>query len=62
MIGRIKSRGCKLKCVVDQDIHKFCLECEKYEECNILCDDLDQHEYMEECPDYVKEDEDNENN
>lgn len=58
MIGRIKSRGCKLKCVVDQDIHKFCLECEKYEECNILCDDLDQHEYMEECTDYVKEDED----
>ena len=26
--------------------------------CNILCDDLDQYEYIEECPDYVKEDED----
>ena len=54
--------GCKLKCVVDKDIHKCCLECEKYEECTILCGDLDQHEYMEECPDYVKENEDNENN
>ena len=53
--------GCKLKCVVDQDIHKCCLECEKYEECTILCDDLDQYEYMEECPDYVKEDEDEQN-
>jgi hypothetical protein len=50
--------GCKLKCIVDPDIHKYCLECEKYEECTILCDDLDQYEYMEECPDYVKEDED----
>lgn len=25
---------------------------------HILCDDLDQYEYMEECPDYVKENED----
>lgn len=25
-------------------------------------DSLDSYEYMEECPDYVKEDEDNENN
>lgn len=47
--------GCKLKCIVNPRIHKCCIECEKYEECNILCDDLDQHEYMEECPDYVKE-------
>ena len=37
--------GCKLKCIVNPRIHKCCLECEKYEE----------------CPDYVKEDEDNEN-
>lgn len=58
LIGMIKSIGCKLKYVVDQDIHKCCLECEKYEECTILCDDLDQYEYMEECPDYVKENED----
>ena len=48
--------GCKQICSVDPGIHKCCLECEKYKECNILCDDLDQYEYMEECPDYVKED------
>lgn len=56
--GKRTKMGCKLKCIVDPDIHKYCLECEKYEECTILCDDLDQYEYMEECPDYVKEDED----
>lgn len=50
--------GCKLKCIVNLRIHKCCLECEQYKECTILCDDLDKHEYMEECPDYVKEDED----
>lgn len=53
--------GCRIECVVDKTKHKCCLECEKYEECNILCDDLDQYEYMEECPDYVKEDEEHEN-
>ena len=50
--------GCKQTCIVNPSIHKCCLECEKYEECTTLCDDLDQYEYMEECPDYVKEDED----
>ncbi len=50
--------GCKLICIVDIGIRKCCMECEKHEECNILCDDLDQYEYMEECPDYVKENED----
>lgn len=47
--------GCKRICSVDPGIHKCCLECEKYEECTILCDDLDLYEYMEGCPDYVKE-------
>lgn len=50
--------GCKRICIVDIGIRKCCMECEKREECNILCDDLDQYEYMEECPDYVKENED----
>lgn len=54
--------GCRIECVLDKKNTCCCLECEKYKECNILCDDLDQYEYMEECPDYVKEDEDNENN
>ena len=49
--------GCKRICIVDIGIRKCCMECEKHEECNILCDDLDQYEYMEECPDYVKENE-----
>ena len=47
--------GCRIECVVDKKNTCCCLECEKYEECTILCDDLDQYEYMEECPDYVKE-------
>ena len=50
--------GCKRICIVDIGIRKCCMECEKHEECNILCDDLDQYEYMEECQDYVKENED----
>lgn len=49
---------CRIECVVDRTNHKCCLECEKYEECTILCDVLDQHEYREECQDYVKENED----
>ena len=50
--------GCKRLCIVDIGNRKCCMECERREECNILCDDLDQYEYMEECPDYVKENED----
>lgn len=54
--------GCRIECVVDKKNTCCCMQCEKYEECTILCDDLDRYEYMEECPDYVKEDENNENN
>lgn len=50
--------GCKLICIVDRGIRKCCMECEKLKECNLLCGDLDRYEYMEECPDYVKENED----
>lgn len=56
--GQRTKMGCKRICIVDIGIRKCCMECEKHEECNILCDDLDQYEYMEECPDYVKENED----
>lgn len=62
MIDGGKVMGCRIECAVDKKNTCCCMECEKYEECNILCDDLDQHEYMEECQDYTKEDEDNENN
>ena len=40
---------------------KCCIECEHYKYCNnrnSVCDRIHFHEYMEECPDYVKEDED----
>lgn len=50
--------GCKLKCVVDPSTHKCCVECEKHEECTYLCDTLDGYEFIEDCPDYVKENED----
>ena len=54
--------GCKLKCIVNPDNNKCCVECEKQKECNLLCDDFDRYGYMEECPDYVKDGESNENN
>lgn len=54
--------GCNIECVVDKTNHKCCLECEEHECCDMVCDCLDSYEYMEECPDYVKEDENNENN
>ena len=54
--------GCNIECVVDKTNHKCCLECEEYECCDMVCGCLDSYEYTEECPDYVKEDEDNENN
>ena len=44
--------GCKRLCIVDIGNRKCCMECERHEECNILCDDLDQYEYMEECEHY----------
>lgn len=54
--------GCRIECVVDKENTCCCLKCEEYEHCDMVCDSLDNYEYMEECPDYVKEDEDNENN
>lgn len=38
--------GCKRLCIVDIGNRKCCMECERHEECNILCDDLDQYEYI----------------
>lgn len=53
--------GCRIICNVDEANHKCCLECEEYEHCDMVCDSLDSYEYMEECPDYVKEDENEQN-
>lgn len=46
--------GCKLKCTVNPSIRKCCLECEKYKECTVVCDDLDSYELTENCTDYVE--------
>lgn len=48
--------GCRNICPFGQD--KCCLECPDQEECQIQCDDLDSYEFVENCPDYVKENED----
>lgn len=50
--------GCKLKCIVDPSTNKCCIECEKQKGCHFQCDVFDMYEYTEECPDYVKENED----
>lgn len=47
--------GCRIWCVVDKENTCCCLKCEEYEHCDMVCDSLDSYEYMEECPDYVKE-------
>lgn len=47
--------GCRNICPFGQD--KCCLECPDQEECQIQCDDLDAYEFVENCPDYVKEEE-----
>lgn len=50
--------GCKRKCFVNENIHKCCMECKRYSECRAVCDELDRYEFTEDCPDYVKENED----
>lgn len=58
--------GCRYECKkYGKQRFKCCIECEHYKYCNnrnSVCDRIHFHEYMEECPNYVKEDEDNENN
>jgi hypothetical protein len=57
--------GCRYECKkYGTKRFKCCIECEHYKYCNnrnSVCDRIHFHEYMEKCPDYVKEDEDNEN-
>ncbi len=45
--------GCKNYCLYGQNA--CCLECQIKDQCNIQCDDIDSYEYAIECPDYVKE-------
>ena len=58
LIGMRRYMGCRIWCVVDKENTCCCLKCEEYEHCDMVCDSLDSYEYMEECPDYVKENED----
>lgn len=47
---------CKLEC---EDGEPYCcICCPKQEECSMECDDMDSYEYAEDCPNYVKEDND----
>lgn len=51
--------GCRYECKkYGKQRFKCCIECEHYKYCNnrnSVCDRIHFHEYMEECPDYVKE-------
>lgn len=49
-----KEKGmCKLLCTEGEDY--CCICCQKRSECRWQCDDLDDYEYTEDCPNYVKE-------
>ena len=52
--------GCRIECAVDKKNACCCLECGEYECCDMYCDSLDSYEYAVDCPDYVKENEDEE--
>ena len=47
---------CGVECVVDSKHDKCCLECEEYESCTVVCDNLDRYKFAEECFYYEKED------
>ena len=48
---------CRIKCVENEDNHKCCLECPYFDDCPVQCELLDEYEFVENCPDYVKEEE-----
>ena len=50
--------GCRIKCVENPDNHMCCLECPDFDGCPVQCEFLDSYESVENCPDYVKENED----
>ena len=47
--------GCRLKCVENEDNHLCCFECPDFDGCPVPCEFMDSYEYMEDCPDYAKE-------
>lgn len=50
--------GCRIKCAESEDNHMCCLECPDFDDCPVQCEFLDEYEFVEDCPDYVKENED----
>ena len=48
--------GCMLKCIEYEDNHMCCLECPDFDGCPVQCEFLDSCEFVENCPNYVKED------
>lgn len=50
--------GCRGKCAINESNHMCCLECLDHVDCPMQCDALDKYEFAEDCPDYVKENED----
>ncbi len=44
---------CKIECPDGET--ECCICCTKQDSCQCRCDDMDSYEYVEECPDYVKQ-------
>ena len=49
--------GCRLKCIENEDNHMCCLEYPDFDGCPVQCEFLDSCEFVENCPNYVKEEE-----
>lgn len=46
---------CKLDCPHGET--ECCICCEKQDDCDSRCDMMDSYEYVEDCEDYIKEEE-----
>ena len=48
-------RTCKEQCTFGLEYAQCCIKCERYPECPAICDSLDEYEFTENCPSYIKE-------
>lgn len=51
-------RTCKEQCTFGLEYDQCCIKCERYPECPAICDSLDEYEFTENCPSYIKGEED----
>lgn len=51
-------RSCKMSCTFGPQYDQCCVACERYPECTVVFDYLDEYEYTENCPYYAKEEAD----